>query len=265
MPRRGVIVRKSPYSRARGRTYTSGMRARTAGRRFRLSKPIVPGGYGRFRNIRTGGFIGKELKFYDTKLVASALTAPTDAAGGEHDPSATIVLNSVTQGDGEQQRDGRKMTMKSIYINGLVTVVPQANVTAGDPASVIYIALVLDTQTNGATIVSEEVYENKSADGILAASPMRNLQQSTRFRVLAKKQFTMQNPNLSWDGTNMEQQGLSRTWKMYVNLKNMNVLFKGTTESVANIVDNSLHLIAYTSSTSLAPLLYYNSRLRFQG
>lgn len=219
----------------------------------------------RFRNLRTGGFLGQELKFYDTKLVGAALTAPTDSAGGEHDPSATIVLNSVTQGDGEQQRDGRKMTMKSIYISGVVKCVPQANQTVTDAASMVFLALVLDMQTNGATITSENVFTNKSADAILAASPMRNLEFNTRYRVLKTIRMVLQNPNISYDGTNMEQQGLNRPFKMYVPLNDLGVTFNGTTETVANITDNSLHLIAYTNSVALAPNLNYNARLRFMG
>ncbi len=53
----------------------------------------------RGRNIRTAGFTGIELKFYDTFLIAGSLTSPTDATGGEHNPSATISLNTVTQDD----------------------------------------------------------------------------------------------------------------------------------------------------------------------
>ncbi len=259
----------SYYDFKRGPRFGKGA-ARTYRRRGAIAIPVGRGSpfarhRPRFRNARTGGFLGQELKFYDTSLAGSAITAPTGATGGEHDPSATILLNTVVQGDGEQQRDGRKIVMKSLYVNGNVVMVPQANQTATDAASVIYIAVVLDTQTNGATIASEDVFTNVSADALLAPMMMRNLQQSSRFRILGSKRFTMQNPNLSWDGTNLEQQGLNRPWSFFINLKNMSVLYKGTTETVANIVDNSLHIVAFTNSTALTPLLYYNSRLRFVG
>lgn len=222
----------------------------------------------RFRNARTGGFLGQELKFYDTSLVSGTLLAPTDAAGGEHDPSATVVLNSVVQGDGEQQRDGRKITMKSLYMNGIIQIAPQASQSSGDSATIIFIAVVLDTQTNGATIVSELVYTNESASAILAAAPMRNLQQADRFRVLAVKKFTMQNPNIANDTGStggIVTNGLTRPFKMYVKLGNMVVTYKGTTETVANITDNSLHVIAYCSNAALVPKISYNARLRFMG
>lgn len=218
--------------------------------------------------MRTGGFLGQELKFYDTSLSNATISAPTDASGGELDPSATVVFNSVDQGDGEQQRDGRRITMKSLYINGTITVGAQSGQSAADEPAHIYLAVVLDTQTNGATIVSEEVFENQSGVAGLASSPMRNLQYVDRFKVLGSKKLTLQSPNMANDTGatgGVIQAGIMRPFKFYVNLKDVVVTYKGTTASVANITDNSIHLIGYTSNTTLAPKMNYNARLRFMG
>lgn len=220
------------------------------------------------RNHRTGGFLGQELKFYDTKLTSGTLTASNDASGGEHDPSATIVLNSVTQGDGEQQRDGRKMTMKSIYLQGTIATSPQASVSSADNGTAIFIAIVLDTQTNGATVVSEQVYVNKGGTAASATLVMRNLEFSSRYRVLKSMRMILDNPAIANDTGatgGLVQQGQIRLWSMWVNLKDLGVTFNGTTETVANITDNSLHLIAYTNNVALAPAITYNARLRFMG
>lgn len=218
----------------------------------------------RYSNARTGGFLGIELKFYDTSLVASALTAPSDSTGGEHDESATIAPTTITQGDGEQQRDGRKCVVKSIFINGTVTTAALINQTALKVAPVVYICLVQDKQTNGATIVSEQVFTNDGANGILAASPMRNLQFSNRYRVLSRVKLNVKDPQAAYDGTNLEIAGTETpfvlSWK-----GNMNILYKGTTETIANTVDNSVHVIAFASNTGLVPLLNYNCRTRFVG
>lgn len=215
-------------------------------------------------NTRTGGFLGIEFKFYDTSLVGSAIAAPADASGGEKDQSATIGPTTITQGDGEQQRDGRKCSVRSVFVNGVVTIAAQLNQTAADVASTIYVALVKDTQTNGALLNSEDVYKNISADALTAASPVRNLLNNTRFMVLDRTQFTMDQPEMVWDGTNIEQGGMSRpftlSWKGV-----MNQLYNGTTETIANVTDNSIHVIAYCNSTTAAPLLSYNCRARFVG
>lgn len=216
-------------------------------------------------NPRIGGFMGIELKFYDQSLSNSAITAPADATGGEHDPSATVLLNTVTQGDGESQRDGRQIKMMKISLQGLVTYAGQINQTATDNACVVMIALVLDRQTNGATISSENVFINPSASATQAPVAFNNLQFIKRFKVLKRISFALPDPNITYDGTNIEQNGAHVEWAMHVDLKGLTVNYSGTTETVANITDNSLHVIAYCSSTTLVPQIQYNSRLRFVG
>ncbi len=218
-------------------------------------------------NPRSGGFIGIELKFYDQKLIADSITGPTDASGGEVDPSATVLLNTVVQGDGESNRIGRKMTMKSIYVVGQVNIGALAAQSGANDGTVVFIALVLDTQTNGATINSEDVYINPGANIITAATPIRNLQFTKQFKVLATRKFSIQQPNMTNDtGATGDViiGGATRQFKIYKKL-NHEVNFSGTTETVANIIDNSLHMIAYTSSLTQVPKISYNSRLRFMG
>lgn len=217
------------------------------------------------RNVRTGGFLGIELKFYDASLINDSLSAPADATGGEHDPSATVLMNTVTQGNGEEQRDGRQIVMKKISIKGVVTVPVQTNQTATDESATVFIALVLDTQTNGATINSEDVYTNKGANAATAASIFRNLQNVKRFQILKTVNLHLPHVEGVWDGTNIEFSGYKKPWQMHVNLGNISVNYTASTETVANISDNSLHLIAFANTTGLNPSISYNSRLRFVG
>jgi len=206
-----------------------------------------------------------ELKFYDSKLASGTINATSDASGGEQDPSATVLLNTVVQGDGEENRDGRQILMKNISIRGTISVAAQTNQVAGDQSPTIFIALVLDKQTNGVTIASEDVYKNESASAVLATSPFRNLQNIKRFRVLKTLRFALPQAEMVWDGTNIEQSGFTFPWEMYAELNNLQVNYSGTTETVASITDNSLHLIGWTSHTDLVPTMNYNARLRFVG
>lgn len=216
-------------------------------------------------NARTGGYLGIEKKFYDQKLINAALTAPTDASGGEHNPSATLTLNSVDQGDGESQRDGRQMVMKSITVKGTILVPAQTGQTALDLATTVFIALVQDTQTNGALLNSEEVFKNPGANAQTATLVFKNLQKIKRFKVLKQILLTLPQPESTWDGTDLDVGGYQIPWSMFKSLPNVKVNFSGTTETIANIVDNSLHIIAWCSNTSTAPALNYHSRLRFMG
>lgn len=217
------------------------------------------------RNVRSGGYLGIESKFHDTSRTGLTLTAPTDAAGGEADPSTVNALNAIAQGDGESNRDGRNCVLTSIHIEGHIDLPVQANRTALDSYNCAMIALVLDTQTNGAQLNSEDVFINPSGSGSLACQPFRNLQFTQRFKVLKKKKITMKQCFASWDGTNIEIAGQQHPFTMHVDLKGMKVNFSGTTAAIANIVDNSLHLIAYCNNTELGATINYNARIRFAG
>jgi len=62
-------------------------------------------------------------------------------------------------------------------------------------------------------------------------------------------------------------QGKENTLSGLLPLNGMKVKFNaGTTASVANVIDNSIHVIAYASNiTGVAPTISYQSRLRFVG
>ncbi len=216
-------------------------------------------------NARTAGFLGIEKKFYDSHLSSKALNATTDNADGECNPSATLTLNTVAQGDGESNRDGRKMVMKSVQVTGSVFCSAQANQSAADAIPIIFIALVLDKQTNGAALSSELVYVNPSADTGLCTNPVRNLQYVSRFRVLRSTVFVPPQPAISYDGTNIEQGGVNVPFRFDADLKDLPVTFSGDTSAISNIIDNSLHVLAWASTTGMAPSIQYNCRLRFVG
>jgi len=214
-------------------------------------------------NVRTGGFLGIELKYKDSALVSSALAAPTDAAGGEQDPATLLALNAIAQGDGEQERDGKQICVKSAYVSGVVDIPAQANLTAGSVDPVVYVALVLDKQTNGAQLNSEDVFTNPGASAVTASCPLRDLQYTSRFQVLDSCILQAPARQLSYDGTNIESQGqrvpfkLSYTGDIMAN-------YIATTAVVAAIQDHSLHVIAYTAPVTGATISY-NARVRFVG
>ncbi len=266
---RRSYVKKRMYGLRRGH-YRQGLKryARRAfpGRRARSSRYAFRRAVATI-NRSARGFTGIEVKFYDQGLVAASLTTNTAAAGGEHDPSATLMLNTVTQGDGESQRDGRRITMKSIFVTGLIDVARASGDSVASAATAIFIALVMDTQTNGATLASENVFLNPAGNAILGAQPLRNLQFTKRFRILATRKFILGNQSMTNDTGatgGVIASGMQRRFQMFSKLNTV-VNYTGTTETVANIADNSLHIIAWCSSLDLVPKISYTSRLRFVG
>lgn len=126
--------------------------------------------------------------------------------------------------------------------------------------------LVLDTQTNGAQMRSEDLLKN--IEGAQAGAPhaMRNLLFATRFKVLKSKRMIFNNITGTWDGTNIELRGQSQHFNWDINNLNLLVNFDaGTTSSIANVIDNSLHIIAYQNNEAPTPTINYASRIRFVG
>lgn len=223
--------------------------------------------------LRTGGLLGIENKFLDVFASALAIAAPTDCSGGEMQPEGgcTDCLSAPAQGDGPSNRDGKKIIVTSIFITGFLDYTVQQDKADPFVAPTVFVALVQDTQTNGTTISSEDVFTNPNDIASVNAFPLRNLVNSQRFKVLAHKTIQPGQTLVMTDhATNSSTMSCDANGKPFIlSWKGtMPVRFNAlTTADVANVVDNSLHLIAFCTSTtnSLPVTLSYNSRLRFQG
>lgn len=221
----------------------------------------------RSRNIRTAGFLGIERKFFDAYGSDISVPAPTDCSGGEMQPEGgcTNCISAPAQGDGEQNRDGRKITMKSIFINVTVRPIVASDQADMKTAPLIFVALVLDTQANGATVVSEQVFTNPNDTAEVNTFPLRNLQYSARYKVMDHKTVSLGpatafNDAAATGSVIGQAQTLVLAWR-----GNIPVTFTSTTADVANVTDNAFHIIAFATNTNFAPVLSFNSRLRFVG
>lgn len=232
--------------------------SRNVERRLVVRIPRAQVGRLRRRNTRTAGFLGIEKKFYD-KTYSGAIVATV--ASAEADPAANAsCLNAIAQGDGESNRDGRRCVLKSVQIRG--DIYDSGSQDGADPPgpAVIRVALVWDQQTNGAQLNSEDVFTGATN----VEHAMINLQHSGRFRILWDKTFSFGSAvafNDDGGATGATNRG-GKIFKIYKNL-NIPVTFDGTTEDIANITDNSLHMVAFASGTGY--FLKYESRVRFVG
>jgi len=216
-------------------------------------------------NVRTGGFLGIEKKFFDSFLATTQIAGPADCTGGELDPATANCLNGVSQGDGESNRDGKNYVIKSLHFLGRVVANSQANKSAGWIPPSVFIAIVLDTQTNGAQLNSEDVYTNPAASIANNTCLQRNLQYSSRFRVLKTFKLDFNQPSLAYDGTNIEGCGFSQSIEAHLDNLNIKVGCSATTGTVAAITDNSLHVIGFATNVTETVNLTYTSRIRFMG
>lgn len=234
--------------------------------RFPGGRPMVvrpfaaPGGVfmGKRRpNLRTGGYLGTEFKFVDTQKALTNLSASW--AGGEFDPAAGA-LCCPTKGTGPSNRDGDKICITGVHIRGHINLEKQQDQADAIRAQQYCIALVLDTQTNGVALDAESVFVQTDPE----TCSFRNLQYSNRFKVLKVWRGALYYTNAMTDGANTaSMSGLGRTFKADINCK-IPVSFAGDAGTVADITDNSLHVIACASTAATISCTYY-ARVRFVG
>jgi hypothetical protein len=211
-------------------------------------------------NVRYAGLLNVEKKFSDQEYSGSIASTVT---GSEADP-ATGTVTAIAQGDGAQNRDGRHVKLLSLHVQGHVewSVGTHANAQM-DGYCRIYV--VQDLQTNGAQFSAEDVLKDPT-DQDLDVQAFRNLEHIGRFKVL-KSLCIRQHTSGFHDGTNYKANGQLTPFEMHLNLKGLDQHYSGTTQSVANITDNSIHIMAircFQADTDGA-ILKYIARTRFIG
>lgn len=229
-----------------------------------LPRPAYAGATRGMRYVRRtpGNVHVTERKYFDGTRAATAIASNADWTATEHDITTVNCLFAPQQGNSISTRVGTKVTVKNLRINGLINLPAAANATAGRPAVKVRLVLVQDMQTNTAQAQGEEVF---SSTGTNAPEMFQNTNNFGRFKVLRDKTYILQNPNTSWDGTNIESNNLIKSFKMKYKWRNgLDVRFNSTNGgTVADIVDHSFHLLAIASNATDGPTLRYNVRVVF--
>lgn len=216
---------------------------------------------------RSAAQLSVELKFLDNSLANQALVAATTWAGAELDPATTLCLTAPAQGDTASSRDGKQIIGKSVHVTGQVYMLPAELENTPPIATHVFLALVLDKQTNNAQLNSEDVFTNVAADASLNTKSIRNLNFAKRFKVLKTQEFVFDNTAVSHFAVDsFSRSGRSQTFDWFIPLNDLKINFNSTTTGViGNVLDNSIHVIGIANSTLLAPTVSYNSRFRFIG
>lgn len=205
-----------------------------------------------------------ERKYFDSELDGSAIGSSTTTwAGREQDPATLNTLFAPITGDDFNHRTGRKVQVIAIKIKGYVNIPAQADQTAADQPYLARIILVQDRQTNAGQLNAEDVISSGGTNQ--AINMFQNPAFFGRFRVLQDKFIAFSPPTMTYDGTNVEQAGMIRNFKFNIKFRKPVVMHFNSTNggTVADIVDNSFHIIANAQSSQLAGTLNYKCRTTF--
>lgn len=215
--------------------------------------------YRRKRSAAVQRVLGVETKYFDAVKTGTVILATWTNA--EQDPAANC-LGVPTQGSGMQNRDGSRILVKSLAVQGRVYRLRQSDLNDVPYSSCVQVALVMDTQTNGAQLSAEDVYVATDPE-----TPGRRVIANTqRFKVLRQQCFdaytTAAFNDAAATGTT---NGTSHYFQWFVKMNHaMNFIDGVGAGSVADIKDCSFHVIA-CSTQDTVDYLEYNFRMKFVG
>jgi len=209
-----------------------------------------------------------EMKYFDTERTATSIPAvATDWAGTEFPPNVgtPTTLCVPVQGSAINQRIGRKIKLHKIRVHGIVSFNAQADQSTADTGAFVRIIMVHDKQTNGTQAQGEEIMAGASV-AFNQPNSFQSLASLGRFKILKDEKLCIDVPNISYDGTNVEQAGGVRNFDFSVVFKKpLEISFNATNGgTISDIVDHSFCLYAITHSTSLAPQISYVARAYYK-
>ncbi|APA62670.1 putative capsid protein [uncultured virus] len=240
------------------------MPAMKRGRAGTRSNPIVIGGKakrtrtngytrtsGNFGRFAAGSHRGHENKWFDT-----ADTAVTIAAAG------TVIapsLNLLSAGTGESQLIGRSCIVKAIQLKGTIKRGVQSDATISNvvPDTYVKVALILDTQANGAAMTIAQMFQDTDI------RTFNDLENSKRFRVL--KEWCVEiDEESQHNGTTYFVGGAVRKMEgLY--MKSSTPLEYGATPSgvITDLKSNNLALVGFCENAAGGVTMDFRTRIRY--
>ena len=196
---------------------------------------------------RTGGFysgLGRQDELKTADLAVASYACDTTGS--------ITLLNGVATGTDFTDRVGRKTTMKSVYVCGLLE---SQDGTGGD--NLTRVMIVYDSQPNGAIAVMTDIL--KTAD----SRDQINLNNRDRFQILYDTVQPLAEENISTATLTVAGSPSVGMIKKYIKL-NHEVLYAGTTAAIASIQTGALLLVTVgNKGVNAGHKLTGSTRVRF--
>lgn len=214
-----------------------------------------------------GGAVMGEMKYFDTERGLTAIPASQNWTGTEFDPATFLTFCVPVVGSAVNQRIGKQIKILKWKIRGLIWQAAITNVTVADNPTGVRLILFQDKQTNSAQAQGEQLMTDPTVDEPSTCfSSFQNIDNFGRFKVLKDKWIRMPINNATYDGTNVEQGGAFVPWKFNIRFRKPIVVRFNSTNggTVADIIDNSLHLVATVINADMVPQIAYCSRVCYK-
>ncbi len=200
-----------------------------------------------------GGYYGRyppqggELKFFDTTraLVAASATGVITNSS----------LNLIPGGSTESERIGRKCTLKSVMLKGVVVM--DAATAASEADQSLRIMVYCDKQCNGATATVAGLIDGPLIHGF------RNLSNSSRFKILYDKTTNCPIRAVAQTaaGTYTTLQD-SFQFQIYKKV-DIPLEFSAATGAITELATNNIGVAVICYTAQRLPRLAYTARVRF--
>jgi len=244
---------KKRLTPSRWRAYNRAVKTRYATRNGGMVKKFVP------RNLGNPLALA-ERKYYDSGFGGPMPFTITDWAGCEADPAVSGTLFSPAQGTNFNQRIGRKVQLLSLRID-IVVEVPTHFAATAPPSYNNRVILYQDKQSNGVQAQAEAVINQENPAALLPFNMAQNVLNFGRYKVIRDKRIIIGAIPTTFDGTDVLHSGNARHFRFtYKPKKPLYVNFSNPTGTIADIVDNSFHIIACTDVAGVVVQLQYRCR-----
>jgi len=219
-------------------------------------------------NRTPGGNTVADNHYFDTEReVTTVVTNTASWTATEYDPNpgaaAKLCMFFPVTGNDIMDREGRKIFVKKIRIAGQITLGDMSAQTAAPEPVNVRIIVYQDKQTNATQAQGEDVISSGAGSDALHMS--QNTANFGRFRVLKDKYFVLgKNANVAGLTTAFVVTGDVVNFKFNIKVNqwvNYNATNGGT---VADVVDNSWHLIANRNGDARTVQITYKARTVFK-
>nr|QXP07743.1 MAG: putative capsid protein [Arizlama virus] len=219
-------IKKRSFSTTRNRflaAKTSNIQRRMA--LVAAARTVPPG-------LRSGGFMGPGFRRPEWKFADVAAATYAMISGG----GVVTLINGVAEGSDFNERVGRRLTMGSIQIRGMITPVDNTVID-----QVVRYMIVYDKQSNGAAPTIVDILTDNTPYGF------KNLNNRARFIILKDEMFTLGARDTT--ATSSFSSAVPHAIEYYRRFR-LGVEFKGATAAIGDIATGALFLVTSGSGAA---------------